>query len=157
MTARSQALNGRLPVGARWAAYLALSTVGASGLLWSASHDFARSGWMIVERRLLVLHGVSAAVALVVLGALLVLHVGPGWGRQRNRSSGAATVAILTALAVTGLLLYYGSEEWREAIRWTHIGFGIIGTVTLPLHIWLGRRYRSILGSGNAEKATPSN
>lgn len=40
----------------------------------------------------------------------------------------------------SGMLLYYGGEEWRDWMRWAHIGGGIVAVVAVPLHVWLGRR-----------------
>ncbi len=130
----------RLPKAQRWSTYLALFMVAASGMLWWLLHDIFQWGWMLAERRLLTTHGIAAAALLVIVGGLLPLHVRLAWRIQRNLVSGIIALSVLSLLAGTGLLLYYGGEEWRDWVRWIHIGGGIVAVLTIPMHIWLGRR-----------------
>lgn len=129
-----------MPRTQRWATYLALVAVAASGLLWSLLHDVLQSSWMLAERRLLTTHGIAAMATLVVVGGLLPLHIRMAWRLRRNLASGAIALSMMTLLGATGALLYYGQEEWRDWVRWTHIGVGVLVTLAIPLHIWLGRR-----------------
>lgn len=140
MTTHHQLFSTRLPKVQRWATYLVLAAVAVSGLAWSLLHDFLQWDWMSTERRLLILHGVVAAAALIVIGGLLPLHVRLAWRIRRNLMSGITSLAIISTLALTGLLLYYGGEEWRDCVRWTHLGAGIVATLLIPVHVWMGRR-----------------
>lgn len=137
------ALSNRLPKAQRWSTYATLIAVALSGIAWWLLHDVLRSGWTLAERRLLITHGVAAAAALVVVGALLPLHVRLAWRIRRNLASGIVALLIMTVLAATGLLLYYGSEEWRQWARWAHIGAGLLAALAVPAHAWLGRRRRA--------------
>lgn len=130
----------RLPNTQRWILYLTLVMVALSGGLWTLLHDLLQSGWMLAERRVLIIHGVTAAMALIMIGSLLPLHVRLAWRVRRNLPSGIILLIAMTALAATGLGLYYGAEAWREWMRWTHIGTGIGGALLVPMHMWLGRR-----------------
>lgn len=130
----------RLPKAQRWLTYLALVAVAISGVVWWLSHDLLQWGWMLAERRLLISHGIAAAATLVIVGGLLPLHIRLAWRIRRNLSSGIATLAVMTLLAATGLLLYYGGEDWRNWVRWAHIGTGLIAALAIPVHVWLGRR-----------------
>ncbi len=122
------------------AVYTTLVVVGLSGLLWFALHDFIDGEPGELQRALLVLHGVSAFAALIVLGSLVPLHMRSGWLRRRNIASGACITAMMAILSVSALLLYYGGEDAREAARWIHIGVGILAFAAFPVHVVLGLR-----------------
>jgi len=133
-------LSIRLPKLQRWATYFTLATVAASGLVWSLLHDALQAGWMQAEHRLLVTHGITAAASLVIVGGLLPLHIRLAWRVRRNLASGIVALSVIALLAATGLLLYYGAEEWRDGVRWMHIGGGIVASLAIPVHVWLGKR-----------------
>ncbi|MBI3345111.1 MAG: hypothetical protein HY028_09720 [Gammaproteobacteria bacterium] len=130
----------RLPKAQRWMTYLALVAVAISGIVWWLLHDVLQWGWMLAERRLLISHGIAAAATLVIVGGLLPLHIRLAWRIRRNLSSGVAALVVMTLLAATGLLLYYGGEDWRDWVRWAHIGADLIAALAIPVHVWLGRR-----------------
>jgi len=126
------------------AVYAALVIVGLTGLVWFALHDFVEEEPSELQRWSLVLHGASAFAALIVFGSLLPLHVRSGWVRRRNIASGLSITVVMTVLIVTALLLYYGSEEMRAPVRWTHIGIGILAFALFPMHVIFGHRSRPL-------------
>ncbi len=130
----------RLPSAQRWAVYLVLAAVSVTGLAWTVLHDLLQWGWMLSERRLLIAHGVASALALVVVGGLVPLHIRLGLKTDRNTVSGLSTLGLMAALGLTGLMLYYGGEDWRDAVRWSHIIVGAVASLAIPAHIWLGLR-----------------
>ncbi|MEK9284843.1 MULTISPECIES: hypothetical protein [unclassified Bradyrhizobium] len=113
------------------------SVVALSGLAWFVLHDLVEAEPGESERLLLTLHGISAYAMLIVIGSLLPLHVRSGWKRQRKRWTGGTTLATLVLLAVTGLVLYYGSEQTREPARWVHIAIGLACIALFPVHAML--------------------
>lgn len=140
----TQAISSiRLPTPQRWATYVVLVVVGVSGLAWSLLHDVLQWGWMLSERRLLITHGVSAAITLVVVGGLLPLHIRLALRVKRNIRSGIAALVLMALLGSTGILLYYGGEDWRDGVRWTHIVLGTVACLAVPAHVWLGRRRKA--------------
>lgn len=130
----------RLPRFQRWATYGTLAMVAASGVTWLALHDWFQLGWLVAEHRLLVIHGVAAALSLMVIGGLLPLHIRLAWRTRRNLRTGITALAVMGGLGLSGLLLYYGDEEGRNTVRWLHIGVGLLGMVAVPLHVWMGKR-----------------
>lgn len=133
-------LSIRLPGIQRLLLYLTLAAVALSGGLWTLLHDLLEFGWMLTERRILVIHGVTAGIALVAVGSLLPLHIRLAWRTRRNLASGIFLLIVMTTLAATGWGLYYGIEAWRDVTRWTHIATGVGGTLLVPIHMWWGRR-----------------
>lgn len=147
----TQAMSSiRLPTTQRWATYSVLVVVGLSGLAWSLLHDVLQWGWMLSERRLLITHGVSAAITLVVVGGLLPLHIRLALRVKRNIRSGITALTLMALLGSTGILLYYGGEDWRDGVRWTHIILGTVACLAVPIHVWLGRKRQ---GYGHAHQA----
>ena len=151
----------RLPAAQRWATYTIFTVVGLSGLAWSLLHDVLQWGWMLSERRLLIAHGVAAAIALVVIGALLPLHIRLAFHVKRNLKSGIAALSLIVFLGLTGLLLYYSGEDWRDVVRWSHFVVGTIACLAIPAHVWLGRRQKTLLlalaENGQVEKNSNEN
>lgn len=143
MTTHQHVFSIRLPKMQRWAIYGLFATVAISGVVWCALHDFLQWESGAVEHLLLTLHGVTAALSLVALGSVLPLHIRLAWRVQHRLKSGITALTLMILLGTTGLLLYYGSEEWREYARWTHLAVGVVAIVALPLHVWLGRRRRT--------------
>ncbi|RTL45513.1 MAG: hypothetical protein EKK53_06265 [Burkholderiales bacterium] len=144
MTTHRHPFSIRLPGWQRWCTYLVLIAVAASGIAWSLFHDVLQLGWMLAERRLLVLHGVMAAATLVLVGGLMPLHIRLAWRVRRNQTTGVICVAAMSTLSLSGLMLYYGGEDWRDVIRWSHIGIGLATALAVPLHVWRGRRLAAI-------------
>ena len=47
---------------------------------------------------------------------------------------------VLSALMISGLLLYYGSEEMRDGVQWTHWIVGFASIAVFLLHLVIGKR-----------------
>lgn len=131
-------LSVRLPTAQRWVAYVVLATVGSTGLAWTVLHEWLQLGWMLSERRLLIAHGVASALGLVVVGGLVPLHIRLGLKTNRNIASGLTTLCVIAVLGLTGVMLYYGGEDWRDGVRWIHIIIGAVACMAVPAHVWLG-------------------
>lgn len=119
----------------------------ASGGGWLLLHTFVQADRGFgpepgsLEHPTLVLHGIAAAVLLWCFGAVWLGHVRRAWHRGFNRRSGGMMVALLGWLAVSGLGLYYLSDEqWRSAASVGHWALGLVAAVWLPIHILRGRR-----------------
>ncbi len=131
---------GRLPGWQRIPTHLIFSVCALSGLLFFLRHDLRVEIPGAETHSYLVVHGVSAAFALLAIGAILPGHLRVAWIARRNRLSGLVMLAVMALLMLSGLMLYYGSEEWRDATVLTHWIVGGIVMAAFPLHLVLGRR-----------------
>jgi len=136
---RRQRIALYLVAGALWTTGLAhwwLSGAAAAAGDLSA----AASTW---RPRLLALHGLAALLFLVVFGSLLPNHLLRTWRAGANRASGVAAVVVASLLAVSGWVLYYGSDEGvRAAAVAAHDVVGLLLPLGLAVHVALGRRWR---------------
>lgn len=131
---------GRLPRWQRLATYTILSGCALSGVLFFMAHEVQLNitGWATHD--LLVLHGISANLALLAFGAVMPAHIRAAWTARRNRRTGVLVCGLLGTLMASGLWLYYGSEDLRAAAVWSHWVIGSVGLVLFPLHCIWGRR-----------------
>jgi len=148
----------RLGTTARRALYVTIALLMLSGVWWIGVHfadvwfakredDLQR---LAQESLALKIHGAAAFAILLALGAMGAYHVRRGWGLGRNRSSGAAVVAVCVLLVVTGYALYYlVTDTSRTSISVLHWALGLALVPLLIAHIALGRRSRNARFSGH--------
>jgi hypothetical protein len=143
MTPRSSPLAlprriGKLFTWHRWSIYIILSLCASSGLLWLIRRDLLGTNHP-QDHTILVLHGITAYLALIALGSVLTTHVRVAWKAKKNRGSGALLLSVLGMLSLTGLGLYYGSEALHFSFKWGHVGLGLLLIVCFPLHLFVGK------------------
>ena len=103
--------------------------------------------WQDLAPKMLMLHGGTAMVTLMLLGALVPLHIRRAWRSGRNRLTGPIMIGVNAALIATAFALYYaGSETLRPWISDLHIAVGFALPLALLVHVWLGRRARQRAG-----------
>lgn len=130
---------GRLPRWQRLFSHLIFTVCAFSGLGFFLKREMGFELNDIAAHSFLVWHGVSAAFALLAFGAVLPGHIRSAWNVKRNRGSGSAMIVVMAALMLSGLLLYYGDEEWRDRVVWAHWIAGFIAFAAFPVHLALGR------------------
>jgi hypothetical protein len=97
--------------------------------------------WQQVAANMLMIHGGTAMLALLLLGALVPVHLSRAWRSRKNRVSGSMMAAFNAVLIATAFGLYYlGSEAVRPWMSWVHLCSGFFLSLMFPIHIWLGRR-----------------
>ena len=131
---------GRLPGWQRLPTYIVFAICALSGLLFFLRHDLYLDIPGVETHSYLVAHGTSAAFALLAIGAVLPGHLRVAWIARRNRLSGMAMLLVMGLLMLSGLMLYYGSEEMRDAAVLTHWIVGGVAIAAFPLHLMVGRR-----------------
>ena len=135
----------RLKPSFRFAIYAAFAVLLLTGVGWLVA-DWQKEIssdeiWQQSVAYMLMLHGGTAMVTLLLLGALIPLHMLRGWRSGRNRFSGSAMVSFNAILIATAFGLYYlGSETLRPWMSWIHIAAGFLLMLWFPVHIFLGRR-----------------
>jgi hypothetical protein len=125
---------GKMPNWQRWFTISALGTCSLSGIAFLLGHEFHISRTLLGDRTVLIMHGVSAAIALIAFGTILPFHIKAGLKSKKNLISGILQLAILLILTITAMLLYYGPEEVHELSELTHWALGLIFFGTFIFH-----------------------
>lgn len=124
-------------------AFAVLVLTGAGWLLADWQKD-VNELWQQIAANMLMVHGGTAMLTLLLLGALIPVHLRRSWRSGKNLVSGSIMAAFNAVLIVTAFGLYYlGSDAVRPWMSWIHLGSGFSLGLLFPLHIWLGRRARS--------------
>ena len=137
----------RLEPRFRRALYAVFGVLTITGALWVLA-DWRKDPlepdvWQEISPLLLTLHGGTAMVTLLLLGALVPLHVRRGWRSGRNRLTGPTMAAVNGVLILTAFGLYYaGSDKLRPWISDLHVAAGLALPAALLVHVWRGRRTR---------------
>ncbi len=140
MTHHKRSRVGHLPRWQRVSTHFVFAVCALSGLAFFMKRELGFALWEVAARSFLVTHGISAALALLAIGAVLPGHIRSAWNVRRNRGSGVAMIVVMTALMLSGLLLYYGAEEWHDGALWAHWIVGGAAFAAFPLHLVLGHR-----------------
>jgi small-conductance mechanosensitive channel len=136
----------RLKSAFRLAFYGIFAALFVSGAVWLLADQMKNQMdgnselWQQTASYLLTLHGGSAMVALMFLGAMWPMHIQRAWRAKTNRVTGIASIATYGLLVVTAFGLYYlGSEALRPWISYIHIAFGLAIPAVIIAHIKVGR------------------
>jgi hypothetical protein len=135
----------RLDPGLRFWNYAAFAALFTTGAIWLVADQLKTSEnaelWQAIAANMLMLHGITAMVALVLLGAMIPLHIRLSWRAGKNRISGAVMITTNAVLVATACGLYYaGSELLRTFVADVHIAVGIALPALVVTHVVLGRR-----------------
>lgn len=105
-----------------------VSICSLSGVAYWVGHMFGMLSPWTESHFLLSVHGTSAAWVIFVLGTVFTVHIRAGLSAKTSLYSGFFQLFVLVLLITTGILLYYGSEELREATILCHwlLGLGFI-------------------------------
>ncbi|MBU3628546.1 hypothetical protein [Polynucleobacter sp. AP-Reno-20A-A9] len=117
---------GKMPGWQRWYTITSLFICSLSGIAFLMGHEFHISRSLLGNRNILIIHGVSAAIALIAFGAVLPFHIKAGLKSKKNLISGISQLVFLVVLVITAMLLYYGPEEMHEGSELTHWILGLV-------------------------------
>lgn len=133
----------KVPRWQRRAFWFCLSLLLASGCAWLLLHygrgddELPSAG----EAWLLRIHGLTAAVALLVIGALAGSHVPAGWhlSRRYQRPQQRQTGLLLSGLLLAAIfsayaLAYLVPEAWHAMLGWAHAGLAGLSLLAWRLH-----------------------
>ena len=138
----------RLDPGLRFWTYAAFAALLVTGAIWLVADQLKASEngemWQAIAADALMLHGMTAMIALILLGAMIPLHIQRSWRAGKNRITGSVMVATNAVLVVTASGLYYaGSDLLRTFAANVHIAAGLAVPALIVTHIVLGRRTRT--------------
>jgi len=136
----------RLKSAFRLALYGVFGLLFASGTFWLLADQMMlqtegnTETWQQLASLLLSVHGGTAMVTLMLLGALGPMHVQRAWRAKTNRVTGIASIATYGLLIATAFGLYYlGSEAVRPWVSYIHIAFGLAVPAVIAAHVMIGR------------------
>ncbi len=136
----------RLESGLRFWIYATFATLAATGVIWLVADVLKNAEdevWQTIAADMLMLHGMTAMIALVLMGVMIPLHIQRSWRAGKNRVSGAVMIAANAALVATAWGLYYaGSDLLRTFATDIHIAVGLALPALATAHVMLGRRSR---------------
>jgi len=125
---------GKMP---NWQRVFVISGIGAcsvTGLLYLIGHEFQIQRPTLGSHHILVAHGIAAMVATLALGSVLPFHLKAGYKSKRKWLSGFSQLTFLTALLISGALLYYGPEAIRDDVIFVHWMVGLLFFAIFILH-----------------------
>ncbi|QWD64575.1 hypothetical protein [Polynucleobacter sp. MWH-UH2A] len=125
---------GKMPNWQRWFTIAVLCICSLSGIAFLLGHEFHISRTLLGNRTVLIMHGVSAAIALIAFGTVLPFHIKAGLKAEKNLISGISQLVFLAILLVTAMLLYYGPEELHEGSEMIHWVLGLIFFAIFAFH-----------------------
>jgi hypothetical protein len=135
----------QLEPGLRFFNHAVVATLSATGAVWLIADTLKTPDgdelWQLIGANMLVLHGLAAMIALILLGAMIPMHILRSWRAGKNRISGAAMAGTNAVLIITAWGLYYaGSDGLRTFVADLHIAVGVALPVLVATHVALGRR-----------------
>ncbi len=137
----------RLEPGLRFWTYAVGTTLAATGVIWLVADMLKNADdelWQMIAADMLMLHGMTAMIALVLIGVMIPLHIQRSWRAGRNRVSGAVMIGANAVLVATAWGLYYaGSDLLRTFATDIHLAVGLALPALAIVHVVLGRRSRA--------------
>ena len=133
--------SNRIKLGTthKWLSYLIWLVVAISGVVYTFRQDYLLVEPDSTSVNILKIHGLFAAVTLIIFGSIIGTHIHSAWQRKRNVVTGVLIFSMFSIVSLSGYALYYSPEEWHEFAKWTHIYSGILTILILPAHIAIGR------------------
>jgi hypothetical protein len=137
----------RLEPSVRFWTYTIFATLALTGVIWLCADvlkDPEGEIWQMIAADMLMLHGMTAMIALVLTGAMIPLHIQRSWRAGKNRASGVVMIGTNAVLVATAWGLYYaGSDLLRTFVADVHIAVGLALPALAIVHVVLGRRSRT--------------
>lgn len=125
---------GKMPIWQRYFVLIAMLSCSLTGTAYLIGHEFHIERTVLGSHSVLMWHGIAAMVATMALGSIFPFHLKAGLKSRRKLWSGLSQLAFLSALLLTGVLLYYGPEVIREAVITSHWVIGIAFFAIFLLH-----------------------
>jgi hypothetical protein len=136
----------RLEPSLRFWTYAIFATLALTGAIWLIADmlkDADDETWQTIAHNMLMLHGMTAMLALILIGMIIPMHIQRSWRAGKNRVSGAVMIGTNAVLVATAWGLYYaGSETLRTVVANVHIAVGLALPALAIVHVVLGRLFK---------------
>jgi hypothetical protein len=133
----------RLEPSLRFWTYAIFATLVLTGAIWLIADMLKNADdetWQMIASDMLMLHGMTAMIALVFIGSMIPLHIQRLWRAGKNRASGVVMIGTNAVLVATAWGLYYaGSETLHMVVADVHIAVGLALPALVIVHVLLGR------------------
>lgn len=130
----TQSRLGKMPSWQRNGVLIGMLSCSITGLAYLLGHEFQVQRALLGQHSILAWHGISAMLATMALGSVLPFHLKAGLKSKRKLFSGLSQLTFLGTLVFSGALLYYGPEEIREEVVFTHWIIGLVFLAIFLLH-----------------------
>lgn len=128
-----------LPTWQSVSSHIIFLSCATSGVLYLLGHELEIRLPAFKDHNILIIHGITAYLFVLLFGAVLPTHIKAAWKAKRNRFSGSLMIIVMSLLLISGLFLYY-ADETREVALWTHWIVGGWLVLLFPFHYIAGRR-----------------
>ena len=126
---------GKMPGWQRSFVMYGMFACSVTGILYLLGRQFHIQRAMFGAHQVLVAHGIAAMLATLALGSVLTFHIKAGYKSKNKWISGFSQLSFLAVLLISGALLYYGPEEFREEVINLHWVVGLIFLGIFVLHL----------------------
>jgi len=126
---------GQIPHWQKAFLYGSFFSCSLSGILYLLHSELAQFISIPSSRIVLMIHGITGGLMLIVFGILLTAHFRAGWLAKNNRLTGVLQLISLVILIVTAYLLYYGSGSIRDIVLTVHEVFGLLFVFFFGCHL----------------------
>ena len=135
MTLKSTRQPGKMPLWQRCSFWVLMGVCCMSGFSYLIGTELLNPPSIYASRQVITTHGISACLTVFLFGTISMGHIRLGWILRKNKTTGIGNIVTLILMILTGLGLYYGSEEIRDLAVLLHwiSGLGFLAVLTLHL------------------------
>jgi hypothetical protein len=105
-----------------------------TGVIYLLGHQLQINRVLLGNHNVLAIHGIAAIFATLALGSILPFHLKAGLKSGRKWHSGFSQLSLLSALIISGALLYYGPEWMRDTVIDIHSVIGLLFFAIFLMH-----------------------
>ena len=125
---------GKMPVWQRWFVTSGMMICSLTGVIYLLGHQLQINRVLLGNHNVLAIHGIAAIFATLALGSILPFHLKAGLKSGRKWHSGFSQLSLLSALIISGALLYYGPEWMRDTVIDIHSVIGLLFFAIFLMH-----------------------
>jgi hypothetical protein len=125
---------GKMPVWQKWFVTSGMMICSLTGVIYLLGHQLQINRVLLGNHNVLAIHGIAAIFATLALGSILPFHLKAGLKSGRKWLSGFSQLSLLSALIISGALLYYGPEWMRDTVIDVHSVIGLLFFAIFLMH-----------------------